>query len=207
MRAFAAAEADVRAEDDFSGEKKREAAAKTLVHVRETQVAAGEGDFACIVKNEEADWPDDAAIIFGLDKKRVGRAETKIVEGTERGLIVDVAAANRLLQIKRNCVCRAGVSHGEAEADGEDTVETAMAVFGFGKEAMAKIGDKAAERIVSGVGVAKIAVAEAVVELKMLRSQSEMRADECFEMNEVRLRGKARGGLFRVDLADGSNLG
>src|SRR5579871_1406822 len=206
MRPFAAAEADVRSEDDFSGKKKGEAAAETLVEIGKIQIAAGEGDFSGIVKQEQADGADDATVVLRLDEKRIGTAEAKIAEGAERWLIVDVGAADSFLKIKRNGVGGAGVRHGDADARGENTVKTAMAIFGFGIEAMAEIHDEAAERIVTGVRIVEIAVAEAIVELKMIRSEREMGAEKTFEVNERRLRGEAGSGLFGVGLTDGNDF-
>src|SRR5262249_22976987 len=86
MSAFAAAEADVCAKNNFSGEKKGKASAKALMQVGEIEIASGEGNFAGVIKNEEANRPDDSAVVLGLNKKRIGSAETKIVKGAERRL-------------------------------------------------------------------------------------------------------------------------
>jgi len=80
--AFAAAESHVSSEDHFAGEKEGEAAAEALMKIREVEVATGEGDFAGIIKSKQADGADDAAVVFGLDEKRVWGAETEITEGT-----------------------------------------------------------------------------------------------------------------------------
>ena len=46
---------------------------------------------------------------------------------------------------------------------------------------MAKVRDKAAERIVASAGVVKIPIAKPVVELKVLGGQGKMRAKERFD--------------------------
>ncbi len=168
MRAFAAAEADVSAENHFAREEERESTAEPLVHVGKIEIAASEGDFACVVESEKANRADDAAIVFRLDKEGVWSTETEIAEGAESRLIINVAAADGFLQIERNGVRCAGVGHGEAEANAQDAVKAAMTIFGFGIKAVAKIGDEAAEGKVARVGVVKIAIAEAIVKLKMI---------------------------------------
>ena len=69
MRAFAAAEADVSSKDDFSSQEECEAAAESLMEIREIQIAASDGDFAGVVEREDSDGADDAAIVFRLNKK------------------------------------------------------------------------------------------------------------------------------------------
>src|SRR5882724_7380608 len=184
MRAFTAAEADVSSKDNFAGEEECQAAAESLMEIREIQIAASDGDFAGIVERENSNGADDAAIVFRLNQKRVGTTETEVTEGAERGLIVDVAAADGLLQIKRNGVGGAGVRHGEANANVQNAIGTADAVLRFGVDRMAKVRDKAAERIVAGVVIVKIPVAKTVVELNVLGSKGKMRAKKRFDMEE-----------------------
>ena len=72
---------------------------------------------------------------------------------------------------------------------------------------MAKVRDKAAERIVASVGVVKIPIAKTVVELNVLGSKGKMRAKERFDMEERGLRGEAGSGGFVINLADGCDFG
>ena len=69
MRAFAAAEADVSSKDNFAGQEKCEAAAESLMEIREIQIAACDGNFTGVVERENSDGADDAAIVFRLNKK------------------------------------------------------------------------------------------------------------------------------------------
>src|SRR5262249_40934424 len=136
-------------------------------------------------------------------EKRVGGAETEIAEGTESRLIVEVAAADGFLEIKRNGVGGAGVGHRDSNASGKNAVEATMAVgVGFGIKIVAKVRDETAEGIVAGVSVVEIAVAEAVVELDVILRDGEMRTEHAFDVNKGGLGGNAGSGGFVKDLPD-----
>ena len=117
-------------------------------------------------------------------------------------MIVDVAAADGLLQVKRNGVGGTCVGHSEADANVQNTIEAADAAFGFRVNGVTKVRDKAAERIVASVGVIKIPIPKTVVELKVFGCESKVRAKKRFEVKERGLRGKAGSGRFVIDLAD-----
>ena len=69
MCAFAATQANIRAEDDLACEKERQAAAESLMEIGKIQIAACVGDFAGVIKSEDTDGADDAAIVFCLNEK------------------------------------------------------------------------------------------------------------------------------------------
>ena len=66
---LAATETNVGAEDNFSGEKEGKTAAKSLMEIREVQIAASLRDFAGIVEEQKTDGANDSAVIFRLDEK------------------------------------------------------------------------------------------------------------------------------------------
>src|SRR5712664_684916 len=175
------------------------------MHVAEVQVAVRQRDLSRIIKYQESHRAFDSAVILGLHQKRVWPAESIIFEGAKRRLVINVAASDGFLEIKRDGMRGAFVRQGDFEASCENTVQAAVTVFPFRKETVAEVEIETAKGIVPGRSILEMAIAEAVVQLEPVREQV-MDVRKNLVVKKIRLRSQSRGCLFGVDVLDGNHL-
>src|SRR6516164_6671684 len=131
MRSFPASQRHSHSEDDIFAKIDRDSATKALMHLSNVKITSMKGHLAGIISKQETEMstngPDNSwlaglaglthfPVVLGFYGQEVGAPESIILESPQRWLIVDVRAANGLLQVKGHDAssrrCRYRVSPG-----------------------------------------------------------------------------------------------
>ncbi len=108
----------------------------------------------------------------------MGSTEAIVPKGTERWLVINVAAADSFLQIERHGLSATRVGHRDSETRRKNAIEASMAVLFFRIERVSKIARKAPEGIMPAGSILKKSVPKAIVDYQAIAGEIEMRPKE-----------------------------